>query len=40
LLLLTPEGVSSDPIATPEPSTLAIMVVAGAGWVIRRRIKR
>ena len=36
-LLLTPEGVSSDPIATPEPSALMALGVAGSAWVVRRR---
>ena len=41
VLLLTPEGVSSDPIATPEPSTLAILGVGAAGaWWHRRRARR
>jgi len=39
-LLLTPAGVSSDPIATPEPSTLATLAVAIAGLAYRRHRKQ
>jgi hypothetical protein len=37
-LLLTPDGVSSDPIplATPEPGSLAVMALAMAAFVARR----
>jgi PEP-CTERM motif len=41
-LLLTPDGVSSDPIelTVPEPSTLALMLLAMAGYAIRRASRR
>ena len=39
LLLLTPAGLSSNPIPAPEPSTLAMLAVAGLGLVARRRWK-
>ena len=37
-LLLTPAGVTSDPIplATPEPGSLAVMAVAMAGLAVHR----
>lgn len=37
LLLLTPAGLASGPIATPEPSTLATLAVAAVGVAYRRR---
>ena len=40
LLLLTPAGLASGPIATPEPSTLATLAVAIAGLVYRRHRKQ
>ena len=39
LLLLTPAGLSSTPIATPEPSTLATLAVAGLGLAVHRRLR-
>lgn len=39
-LLLTPAGLASDPIATPEPSTLATLAAAIAGLAYRRHRKQ
>jgi hypothetical protein len=39
LYLLTPDGLSSAPLATPEPSTLVTLAVAGIGLMVRRRWK-
>lgn len=38
-LLLTPEGVSSEPLATPEPATLLILGVGAAGFWWRRAVR-
>lgn len=38
-LLLVPEGVSSDPIATPEPTTWAIFATLIVGWMARERLR-
>lgn len=38
--LLTPAGLSSSPMPAPEPSTLVLLAVASAGWVVRRRSRR
>ena len=37
-LLLIPEGLSSGPVATPEPSTWAVFATLIGGWMIRRRL--
>ena len=39
-LLLTPAGVSSAPIATPEPTALATLAAAAMCLIIRRRLVR
>jgi hypothetical protein len=38
-LLLIPEGLSSGPVATPEPSTWAVFATMIGGWMIRRRLR-
>jgi hypothetical protein len=38
--LLTPAGLSSNPIPAPEPSTLVLLAVASVGWIVRRRSRR
>jgi hypothetical protein len=38
-LLLTPAGLSSTPIAAPEPSAFVTLAVAGVTLVVRRRWK-
>ena len=40
LLLLSPAGVSSDPINTPEPGSLAVMALAFAAFAIQRARRR
>jgi PEP-CTERM motif len=39
LFLLTPAGLSSSPLATPEPTTFVTLAVAGIGLAVRRRWK-
>ena len=39
VFLLTPAGLSSAPIPAPEPSTFAILTLAGVGLMIHRRRK-
>jgi hypothetical protein len=39
-LLLTPAGLSSDPVPVPEPTTLATLAVAAGGMVVRSYLKR
>jgi hypothetical protein len=38
-LLLIPDGVSSDPIATPEPATWVIFATLIGGWMSRKRLR-
>ncbi len=40
LLLLTPDGLSSEPVPIPEPTTLTIFVLSLGGLVVHRRLKR
>lgn len=37
-LLLVPEGLSSGPIATPEPATWAVFATLIGGWMARKRL--
>jgi hypothetical protein len=39
LILLTPDGVSSDPVAAPEPGALALTVVTLAALALRRALR-
>jgi hypothetical protein len=38
-LLLIPEGVSSNPVAAPEPATWAIFATLIGGWMVHKRLR-
>jgi len=38
-LLLIPQGLSSDPIATPEPATWAVFATLIGGWLVHKRLR-
>ncbi len=38
-LLLVPQGLSTDPVAAPEPATWAIFAMLIGGWMARKRLR-